>query len=235
VTNSGWEAIFWINIPLAAISLIGVLLLAPADAVNAKEPLRRTIIDSDVPGILAFSATVIAVLMFLLDIPTHPNWWLMVVALLALALFAWRELRWAKPFIDLRLLAANVPLVRVYVCFILVNLLFYTALFGLPQYLEEHAGYSTDVVGALPRPTWFSSCSGSRGDESNPSPHADAGAYFFVGVGVGVAVEVGAGAEGTALSALIAAVIASCNALSATPYAAQSPAFSAASRSVSAF
>jgi MFS family permease len=45
VTNFGWEAIFWINIPLAAISLIGVLLLAPADAVNAKEPLRRTIID----------------------------------------------------------------------------------------------------------------------------------------------------------------------------------------------
>ncbi|MEO8908265.1 MAG: MFS transporter [Microbacteriaceae bacterium] len=133
----------------AAIALISVLIMAPPDGVVLKESPLQTIIDSDVPGILTFSATIIALLMFLLGLPAHPNWWLIVVSLAAAVLFVWRELRCAKPFIDLRLLAANNRLVRVYVCFILVNLAFYTVLFGLPQLLEEHAHYSSDVVGLL--------------------------------------------------------------------------------------
>jgi predicted MFS family arabinose efflux permease len=47
------------------------------------------------------------------------------------------------------MLAANTALVRVYALFVLANLVFYGALFGIPQYLEDHAGYRTDIIGLL--------------------------------------------------------------------------------------
>nr|WP_308188461.1 MFS transporter [Agromyces humatus] len=145
----GWEAIFWINVPLAMIAIVGTSILAPRDAPRDHVPLRSTLAESDVPGILAFSITIIALLMFLLEVTSDPNWLLLAAAILTAGLFVWRELRCATPFIDLRLLAANVPLVRVYVTFILANLVLYSALFGIPQYLEDHAGFSTAAVGAL--------------------------------------------------------------------------------------
>ncbi len=145
----GWQAIFWINIPLAAIALIWTHLLVPRDAPRARTPVRTVLRDADVPGILLFVVTIVALLVFLLDLTSDPNWLLVPVVLGAGALFTWRELRASTPFIDLRLLAANVALVRVFVVFILANLVFYSALFGIPPYLEDHAGYRTDVIGLL--------------------------------------------------------------------------------------
>ena len=148
----GWEAIFLINIPLAAVAIVATRVLVPHDGPREHAPLRQTIAESDVPGILAFAATVVALLLFLLDLSTDPNWWFLAAALLAGGLFVWRELTCATPFIDLRLLGGNPPLIRVYVTFILATLVLYSALFGVPQYLELHAGYDTDAVGALMLP-----------------------------------------------------------------------------------
>jgi MFS family permease len=148
----GWEAIFWINIPLAAIAIVTTRLLAPHDGPREHTPLRRTVVESDLPGILAFAVTVVALLLFLLELTSDPNWWFLVVAIVAGALFTWRELTGATPFIDLRLLAGNLPLIRGYVTFILATLVLYSALFGVPQYLEDHAGFRTDAVGALMLP-----------------------------------------------------------------------------------
>ncbi|MCD2442999.1 MFS transporter [Agromyces sp. SYSU K20354] len=145
----GWEAIFWINVPLAAIAIVSTSILAPRDGTRDRLPLRTTLAESDIPGILAFSVTIVALLMFLLEVTTDPNWLLLPAAVLAAGLFVWRELRCAAPFIDLRLLAANVPLIRVYLTFILANLVLYSALFGMPQFLEDHAGFSTAAVGAM--------------------------------------------------------------------------------------
>jgi MFS family permease len=152
VTAFGWPAIFVLNIPLALIALVSTRMLAPKDDPHTRTTLRQTLVDSDIPGILAFSITIIALLMFLLDLTSGPMWWLIAVVLIGAALFAWRELRCAKPFVDLRLLGTNAALLRVYVGMILANLTFYSALFGIPQFLEDHAGYRTDVVGLLMMP-----------------------------------------------------------------------------------
>lgn len=149
IVLAGWEAIFWINIPLAAIALVWTHLLVPRDDPRPRTPVRQVLREADVPGILAFVVTIVALLLFLLDLTSDPNWLLVPVVLAAGALFAWRELRASTPFIDLRLLAANVALIRVYVVFILANLVFYSALFGIPQYLEDHAGYRTDMIGLV--------------------------------------------------------------------------------------
>ncbi|GAA1059192.1 MFS transporter [Agromyces bracchium] len=145
----GWPAIFWINIPLAALALVSTGILAPRDAPRTRVPLRRTLGEADLPGVTLFVVAVATLLVFLLELADDPPWFLLPVIAAAVALFGWHELRAATPFIDLRLLAANTPLVRVYALFILANLVFYGALFGIPQYLEDHAGYRTDLIGVL--------------------------------------------------------------------------------------
>ena len=88
-------------------------------------------------------------LIFLLDLNPRPLWWLLPVAVVAGGLFVWRELRTRFPFLDLRLLAANRRLLMVYLCFAIFNIVYYSAFFGLPQYLQEHGGYPAGVAGLL--------------------------------------------------------------------------------------
>jgi MFS family permease len=149
VTFLGWQAIFWVNVPLAALAFTGVSLFAPGDAARERTPLRRTVAESDVPGILLFVATLTALLVFLLDLRPQPLWWLLPVVPVAAGLFVWRELRTHHPFLDLRLLAANRRLLMVYLCFAVFNIVYYSAFFGLPQYLQEHGGYSAGITGLL--------------------------------------------------------------------------------------
>lgn len=149
VSTLGWPAIFWINVPLAMLAFVGVFVFAPADAPRERQAFRTVVADSDIPGILAFTATLVALLVFLLGIRPSPAWWLLAVAVAAAALFVWRELACRAPFLDLRLLAANRSLLMVYLCFAVFNLIYYCAFFGLPQLLQENGGYSAAVTGIL--------------------------------------------------------------------------------------
>ncbi|QJA00740.1 MFS transporter [Leifsonia sp. PS1209] len=149
VTFLGWQAIFWVNVPIAAVAFAGVWLFAPRDPERMKAPLRQVVAESDIPGIVAFVTALATLLVFLLDLRPQPLWWLLPVSILAGALFVWRELRTAHPFLDLRLLAANRRLLMVYLCFAVFNVVYYSAFFGLPQYLQEYGGYSAGIAGLL--------------------------------------------------------------------------------------
>ncbi|MFF2052325.1 MFS transporter [Leifsonia sp. NPDC058194] len=149
VTFLGWQAIFWVNVPLALLAFAGVWLFAPPDAERERVPLSRTLAESDIPGILLFVTTLSAILVFLLDLHPAPLWWLIPVFVAAGALFVWRELRTAHPFLDLRLLAANRRLMMVYLCFAIFSVVYYSAFFGLPQFLQTHGGYPAGVAGLL--------------------------------------------------------------------------------------
>lgn len=150
ITFLGWQSIFWVNVPLALIAFAGVWFFAPRTAEKQERtPLARTLVESDIPGILLFVATLTSLLIFLLDLHPQPLWWLLPVCAVAAVLFVWRELRTSHPFLDLRLLAANRRLMLVYLSFAIFNVVYYSAFFGLPQYLQTHGGYSAGVAGLL--------------------------------------------------------------------------------------
>jgi MFS family permease len=139
----GWPAIFAVNIPLGGASLLLALRWVPRDdrASLTREPI-------DVTGIALFSATLIAVLVFVME-PAVSNLYLLGVAVVLAAVFTWAERRVRRPFIDLRMLAANAPLLRTYLRQALAFLIVYSIMFGYVQWLESARGLSEEAAGAL--------------------------------------------------------------------------------------
>lgn len=152
VSLVGWQALFYINVPLALAALLAVRRFAPADTVRERGRFGELVRDSDVPGILAFIGALVLIMMSLLDVLPGFRWLLLAAGTAVAALFAWRELRFSKPFLDLRLLGRNRPLLLIYVCFAVFNGVYYFAFFGLPQLLQQSSGYSAGVVGGLMLP-----------------------------------------------------------------------------------
>src|SRR5206468_5525933 len=84
---------------------------APGGAAPAPA-LRTLAADLDLPGVALFAVTVFGLLGFLLSLATRPQWWLLALFPLTAALLAWQELRVPEPFLDLRTLGRNLPLLR---------------------------------------------------------------------------------------------------------------------------
>jgi MFS family permease len=143
----GWPAIFAVNIPLAGLSLLLAIFWVPKDAPTrrAGEPRPERI---DVLGIVLFSLALL-VLLFYLMAPGIGDLWLLAVAAAVGAAFAVVELRVRRPFIDLRMLAANRAILRTYLRQSLSFMAIYAIMFGYVQWLEEGRGFSESVSGLL--------------------------------------------------------------------------------------
>jgi len=152
VGQVGWEALFLVNVPLALAALFIVRKVAPADGVRERGSLARLAKDSDIPGIAAFVGSLLLVMMALLDVAPGCRWWMLGAGTAIAALFVWRELRFSPPFLDLRLLGRNRPLMLVYLGFAVFSSVYYFVFFGLPQLLQEAGGYDPGLVGLLMLP-----------------------------------------------------------------------------------
>lgn len=161
VALAGWPAIFLVNVPVTAIGLPLALLWLPADRPGlgreAEHRSRGAVIGAllravDLPGIVLFSGTLVSLLAFLLSLSGGPLWLLLPIVPVAAVLLVWRERRALPPFLDVRMLAANRPLVGVYAQFAAVNVVFYAVFFGLPLWLQQDRGFSPGQTGLLLTP-----------------------------------------------------------------------------------
>jgi MFS family permease len=152
VSFVGWEALFLINVPLALAALLIVRQAAPHDETRERGSVAELVRDSDIPGILGFVSALLLVMMAALNVAPGYRWWMLAAGTAIGALFAWRELRFNRPFLDLRLLGRNRPLMLVYLGFAVFSSVYYFVFFGLPQLLQEAGGYDPGVVGLLMLP-----------------------------------------------------------------------------------
>ena len=148
----GWRALFFVNIPVAMLSIVltslGVAKDGPVAFSGVRELLRRV----DIPGIALFAGTVVSLLLLLSNL-TRPAWWLVpIVLVLGVALVVW-ERRSSSPLIDVRMLARNRPLQRTYIRQILVSLATYSVLYGISQWMEQGRGLDASQVGLILIPT----------------------------------------------------------------------------------
>jgi MFS family permease len=147
---AGWPAIFAVNIPLAAFAMIFALLWVPKDHPGRGDnggtsAPRRGI---DVLGIVLFSLSLLTLLLFVME-PSAGGLWVLGLAIALAAAFTVVELRSASPFIDLRMLGANGPLLRTYLRQSLSFLIVYSIMFGYVQWLESTRGLTESAAGAL--------------------------------------------------------------------------------------
>jgi predicted MFS family arabinose efflux permease len=89
-----------------------------------------------------------ALLVFLLSLP-GPDWIALGISAAAAAALVWWELRARNPFIDVRLLASNLALVRTYLRYGLTLLGIYVVLYGLTEWIEAAHGLSAYEAGLL--------------------------------------------------------------------------------------
>ncbi len=144
----GWRTTFWINVPIAAVSIVMALAWIPRDPRLPPVPLRALVTRTDPIGVVGFAAAITALLVFLLALPAT-NWVALGLAVtLGTTLIAW-ELKAPQPFIDVRMLATNGALARTHLRYALGALCVYTILYGLTQWIEAGRGMTARDAGLL--------------------------------------------------------------------------------------
>jgi MFS family permease len=145
IQYSDWQAIFLINFPFILASFLLALRMMPKDA-------RRTGSTTgalDIGGIVFFTGLIFSWLFFFLSFKTGVNWLLLLLSLGLSVGFYFYEARRAQPFIDVLFLKRNTNVCLVYIQFILVNIVFYSIMFGIPSYLQQVRHYNGQMVGLI--------------------------------------------------------------------------------------
>lgn len=147
----GWRATLAVNIPLALLGLYLGARRIPALPGTARTDGRHPLRSLDLPGMGLFAVALLCLLLFLMDIGSGA-WYLLVLTVAAGAGFAWRELRTEEPFIDVRVLGGNLPLVATYGRALLCYVVTYAFLYGFTQWTEQGRGLSASQAGLVQLP-----------------------------------------------------------------------------------
>jgi nicotinamidase-related amidase/predicted MFS family arabinose efflux permease len=143
----GWRATMAINIPFAVVAFVLGWRRFP----KAERRQRGHRLDLDFAGMALFAATLIALLLFLMN-PHYESWYLLVVFAVAAAAFVVRELHHRDPFIDVCVLGGNVALLVTYARALLAYVVSYSFLYGITQWLQDGRGLSAGEAGLITLP-----------------------------------------------------------------------------------
>jgi MFS family permease len=153
IAVGGWRATFALNVPLAAAAVLLGLLRLPKPA-GTSQQRGRPAARLDLPGMGLFAATLTSLLLFLMNLHLR-DWYLLAIAIALGTAFAARELRAATPFIDLRVLGGNTPLLATYGRALVAYVVSYAFLYGFSQWTEEGYGLSPFRAGLVQIPMFL--------------------------------------------------------------------------------
>jgi MFS family permease len=146
----GWHAIFIVNVPLALGIIVLVLLWVPKDERPA-EGFSRVMDEVDLLGVGLFTAFLLSLMIFLLNLD-HPKWVaLPVSAILCVGLIVHSRRR-KHAFIDVQMLARNRALAVTYLRAGAMLVVVYCILYGFAQWLESAAGFTAKEAGLITMP-----------------------------------------------------------------------------------
>lgn len=162
----GWQSIFIINIPLSLACILLGYLRFPRHSDTDGD--NRKMANIDFSGIIFFGITLITALLFLMN----PGWhkiYLLITAIITGIIFSILELKIKSPFIDIRVLGGNVPLLLTYARSVLSATVSYSILYGFPQWLEKGRSLSPSHAGLLLLPMFLTAIIVSRTTGKSPA------------------------------------------------------------------
>ncbi|WP_181138684.1 MFS transporter [Streptomyces sp. Ru73] len=155
IAAGGWRATFALNVPLAVAAVLLGLWRLPRPAGTGGAPRRgQSAARLDLPGMGLFAAMLVSLLLFLMNLHLRDGY-LLVIAAVAAAAFTVRELRAATPFIDLRVLGGNTPLLATYGRALVAYVVAYAFLYGFSQWTEEGYGLTPFHAGLVQIPMFL--------------------------------------------------------------------------------
>ncbi|WUC52572.1 MFS transporter [Streptomyces sp. NBC_00554] len=140
----GWRIVFTVNIPLSLACLVLGSLRLPKHSF-ATPPAKRAV---DLVGMVLFAAMLVSLMLFLMN-PGVAGLYLLGLTAVAGSGLVLRELRVAEPFIDLRVLGGNLPMLATFLRQFLAFTAVYAFLYGFTQWLEEGRGLNASAAGLL--------------------------------------------------------------------------------------
>lgn len=146
----GWRATFAVNVPMSVACLVLGALYLPR---RARADRSRSLSELDFAGMALFAGMLVTLLLFLMH-PTASAWYLLALAAAAAGGLTWWELRTADPFLDLRVLGGNLPLLATYGRTLLAYIVSYAVLYGFSQWLEEGRRLSASQAGLVLLPVF---------------------------------------------------------------------------------
>lgn len=145
-TYLGWNSIFYINVPWAALTWI-LAAYIPSDRVRIEGGLYEKMRRIDIIGVVLF-ASLVLVFVKLLDV-SRPSVLLFIVLLVfGLAFVLW-ELRRPDPFIQVRVLVAQPLLTFAFLRTALTNYILYIMIYAVPQWLQAVKNLGADDTGLI--------------------------------------------------------------------------------------
>ncbi|MBB2892883.1 MFS transporter [Flexivirga oryzae] len=149
----GWRATFAVNLPLGLASLVLGWIFFPRR--TGLEPPAGQRPHIDWTGIVLFAGSMLGLLVFLQDLSARLSWLLVVALLAGAGLVRW-EFRAAEPFIDVRVLVGNGPLLLTYLRATLTAIISYTFIYGFTQWLEDGRDLDATAAGLVLLPIFLS-------------------------------------------------------------------------------
>ncbi|MBS4076536.1 MFS transporter [Ameyamaea chiangmaiensis] len=153
IALGGWRLTMAINIPLGMAALLLGWMMLPAYGTGTQQDEREALRSFDWAGTALFAVALLGLLLFLMA-PGTSTLWSLAMAASAGAAFAFHELRVTAPFIDLRLLWGNLPLLATYARALAASTTSYAFIYGFSQWMEEGRGLSASKTGLLLLPTF---------------------------------------------------------------------------------
>lgn len=150
----GWRTTFTVNIPLAIFCLVLGARRLPRTSTAPEADGTRLASRVDLAGIAAFATMLVSLLLFLTT-PALSHAYLLAITAAAAVGLGWWERRARSPFIDLRVLGGNLPLLATFARTLLTAVVAYAFLYGYTQWLEQGRGLSATVAGLALTPTFL--------------------------------------------------------------------------------
>jgi MFS family permease len=146
----GWQSIFLVNMPLAALAMLLVFRWIPADD-TALGSAGKVVRETDIIGILLFTLCLLSA-MLSMDSLHLPAWAGPVVSVIAGIALVLHSLRRPQPFIDARMIIENTPLALTFLRVALNMIVYYSMTYAVAQWLQVGAGHSSAEAGLIMMP-----------------------------------------------------------------------------------